>query len=196
MERIRREQLCSAAAAVIARGGFDGATMLMIAEEAGVSTGMLNHYFSNRLHLLQETLVFVSARLHAQTSALIDGLPPGEKRLRAVIRSLMPRDPEMLEAWRVWTAAFGASVALDELREVMAARNELWFVIFERALEGVLPPHPERVPYARQLDALLNGLILQAGTTPGDVSLTDIEETIVAAAVEHGRVLAANAAED
>jgi AcrR family transcriptional regulator len=60
MGPIRREQICRAAATVIAREGFAGTTMRMIAAEAGVSTGMINHYFVSREALLTQALVFVS----------------------------------------------------------------------------------------------------------------------------------------
>ena len=76
MGPIRREQICRAAAAVISSRGFDGTTMRMVAEEAGVSTGMLNHYFSNRMEMLEETLLFVSQRQQARETDAIDGLGP------------------------------------------------------------------------------------------------------------------------
>ena len=38
----------------------------MVAEEAGVSTGMLNHYFANRQDLLMHALDFVSERAHGR----------------------------------------------------------------------------------------------------------------------------------
>ncbi len=72
MGPIRREQICRAAAAVIAREGFAGSTMRMVAEEAGVSTGMLNHYFANRQDLLTQALVFVSERAQERYRVAIE----------------------------------------------------------------------------------------------------------------------------
>ena len=190
MGPVRREQICRAAAQVISEQGFAGTTMRMVAEEAGVSTGMLNHYFANRMDMLEETLLFVSMRQQARESAAIEGLEPGEARLRALVRSALPTTQESMEAWRVWIAAHGASVRLPELSRVMASRNELWFKIIERALEGVVPPvKREKVPYVWQLDALINGLVIQAITTGVDVKLGDIEQVIVSSAVERGRSL-------
>lgn len=186
MGPIRREQICRAAAKVISEQGFAGTTMRMVAEEAGVSTGMLNHYFANRMEMLEETLLFVSQRQQARESAAIEGLEPGEDRLRALVRSVLPTDQDSTEAWRVWIAAHGASVRLSELRRVMASRNDLWFEILERGLEGIVPrTGSEQVPYAWQLDALMNGLVIQAITTEADISLEDIEQVVVATALEH-----------
>src|SRR5437660_10251027 len=190
MGPIRREQICRAAARVISEQGFAGTTMRMVAEEAGVSTGMLNHYFTNRMEMLEETLVFVSMRQQAREAAAIEALEPGEKRLRALVRSVLPTDQDSTEAWRVWIAAHGASVRLSELRRVMASRNGLWFDILERGLEGVVPRMGrERVPYAWQLDALMNGLVIQAITTEADISFADIEQVVVGTALEHARMV-------
>src|SRR5436190_22609332 len=92
MGPIRREQICRAAAKVISEQGFAGTTMRMVAEEAGVSTGMLNHYFASRMEMLEETLLFVSNRQQDRESAAIDGIAPGEGRLRALVRSVLPTD--------------------------------------------------------------------------------------------------------
>jgi TetR/AcrR family transcriptional repressor of bet genes len=190
MGPIRREQICRAAAKVISEQGFAGTTMRMVAEEAGVSTGMLNHYFANRMEMLEETLVFVSQRQQAREAAAIEGLEPGEQRLRALVRSVLPTDQDTTEAWRVWIAAHGASVRLSELRRVMASRNDLWFDILERGLEGILPATGrEKVPYAWQLDALMNGLVIQAITTEADISFEDIEQVVVGTALEHAQAV-------
>src|SRR5579871_5034981 len=96
MGPVRREQICRAAAKVIAEQGFAGTTMRMVAEEAGVSTGMLNHYFANRMAMLEETLIFVSTRQQEREAAAIEGLEPGEARLRALVRSVLPTDRETM----------------------------------------------------------------------------------------------------
>ena len=190
MGPIRREQICRAAARVISEQGFAGTTMRMVAEEAGVSTGMLNHYYSNRMEMLEDTLVFVSERQQARESAAVDGIPPGEQRLRALVRSVLPTDQDSTEAWRVWIAAHGASVRLSELRRVMAARNDLWFEILQRGLEGILPAGVrEKLPYSWQLDALMNGLVIQAITSEASIKFKDIEDVVVQTALEHGQVM-------
>jgi AcrR family transcriptional regulator len=194
MGPIRREQICRAAAKVISEHGFAGTTMRMVAQEADVSTGMLNHYFANRMELLTEALVFVSQRQQDREAAAVENIEPGERRLRALIRSILPTDQETIEASRVWIAAYGASGQLPELRRVMATRNGLAFQICARALEGiVIPSRGQKVPYASQLDALMTGLVIQVLATDGDVPFADIEDVIVAAAVEHGRTNAKGA---
>ena len=190
MGPIRREQICRAAAKVISEQGFAGTTMRMVAEEASVSTGMLNHYFANRMEMLEATLLFVSMRQQAREAAATDGIAPGEPRLRALIRSALPTDQETREAWRVWIAAWGASVRLPQLRSLMTSRNDLWMAIMERGLEDIVPNSRRgKMPYVLQLDALMNGLVIQALATEDKLSSAEIEDAVVAAALEHGRAL-------
>src|SRR5689334_23938430 len=99
MGPIRREQICRAAAAVVAREGFGGTTMRMVAEEAGVSTGMLNHYFANRLEMLTQALVYVSERSQRRYERAIEDVPPGVERLEALLDSVLAEDGEALETW-------------------------------------------------------------------------------------------------
>jgi AcrR family transcriptional regulator len=161
--------------------------MRMVADEAGVSTGMLNHYFANRMDMLLETLMFVSIRQQAREMAAIENVPAGEKRLRALIRANLPTDQETMEAWRVWIAAYGASGSVTELSSVLANRNDLAFEIVAAALEGIVERSPrDKVPYPSQFDAMMTGLVMQAIATEAQVSFAAIEEVLVEAALERG----------
>jgi TetR/AcrR family transcriptional regulator, transcriptional repressor of bet genes len=191
MGPIRREQICRAAAKVISEQGFAGTTMRMVAEEAGVSTGMLNHYFANRMEMLEATLLFVSMRQQARETAATEGTEPGEERLRALVRSTLPTDQETTEAWRVWIAAWGASVRLPHLRSLMTQRDGLWFSIIERSLEGIVPrSHQGKVPFVWRLDAMINGLVIHALATEDEIPSEEIENAVMALALEHSRAIA------
>ncbi len=178
---IRREQICRSAAAVIAERGFPGSTMRLVAEHAEVSTGMLNHYFSNRAEMLLETLVFVSKGMNARCAAAIEGVPAGEERIRALLKAALPTDNQTTVAWRVWIAAYGEAVRSDQLRTTIESRLEPWYETVDYALAGadgsVAGPD---VPLSWQVDALLNGLAIQWLTAKADLELEQIEETIVA----------------
>lgn len=50
---IRREQIVDAALSVFSEKGYDGSSIRDIAEQVGVSEGLLYHYFSGKQELLQ-----------------------------------------------------------------------------------------------------------------------------------------------
>ncbi|MHB8242165.1 MAG: TetR/AcrR family transcriptional regulator [Solirubrobacteraceae bacterium] len=180
MGPIRREQICRAAAAVIAREGFAGSTMRMVADEAGVSTGMLNHYFVNRQDLLTQALVYVSERTQESYRKSIEGIPAGIERLTALLDYALAEDGEMTETWRVWINAYGEAVRLPELRHTIEARLTSWYEIIDMALEGIAPPDtPGSIPWSWRFDAVLNGLAIQALTSEAKLDGRQIRDEVI-----------------
>lgn len=181
MEPIRREQICRAAATVIAREGFAGATLRKVADEAGVSTGMLNHYFHNRQDLLTQTLIFVSERTQAAAREAMEGLPPGWDRLKALLDTALPGAVSRDEGWRVWINAYGEAVHLPELRHTIEARLQAWYPVIDHALEGLVPPEePGEIPWSWRLDAILNGLAIQALTSEAPLDNRRVRDEVIA----------------
>jgi len=181
MGPIRREQICRSAAKAIAERGFPGSTMRVVAEGAGVSTGMLNHYFKNRADMLMQTLVFVSEGMNERCSEAVGPVPPGEARVRALIEKALPTDEQTTEAWRVWIASYGEAVRSEALRETIESRLKPWYDVLDFTLEGHAPTRENsEVPLSWELDALLNGLAIQWLTAKPDMDLGDIEEALIA----------------
>jgi AcrR family transcriptional regulator len=180
MRPIRREQICRAAAAVISREGFAGTTMRMVAEEAGVSTGMLNHYFENRQDMLTNALLYVSERTQDRYREAIADVPAGVERLTVLLDSALADDEEMREAWRVWINAYAEAVRLPELRHTIEARLHSWWDLIDQALEGLVPP-PRRgeIPASWRLDAMLNGLAIQALTSEAALDGRKIRDEVI-----------------
>jgi TetR/AcrR family transcriptional repressor of bet genes len=182
MGPIRREQICRAAAAVIAREGFAGTTMRLVAEEAAVSTGMLNHYFVNREDLLTKSLVFVSERAMTRLDAAIEELAPGRSRLAALLDSLLSDEDEVSELWRIWINSYGEAVRLPALRQQIDAQLARWFALVDRALEGLVPAdEPSALPWSWRLDALLNGLTIRSMTSDTTLKRTQIRDGVMQA---------------
>jgi len=179
MGPIRREQICRAAAAVIAREGFAGTTMRQVADEAGVSTGMLNHYFANRQEMLTAALVYVSERSQERYQNAIEGLEPGVERLRALLGSVLGDDEEAVETWRVWIDAHGEACHLPALRAAIEERLGDWFGLVERGLEGFELPPDGGIPWTWRVDAMLTGLAIQALTARAPFGSGEIADAVV-----------------
>ncbi len=180
MGPIRREQICRAAAVVIAREGFAGTTMRAVADEAQVSTGMLNHYFLNRQDLLTQALIYVSEGAQARMRAAIENVAPGLGRLTALLDSALADEELAEQTWRVWINAYGEAVRLPELRHTIEDRLKSWYELIDDALEGLLPRRPQKaIPWSWLLDALLNGLAIQALTSEAALDGVQIRDEIV-----------------
>ena len=180
MGPIRREQICRAAATVISREGFAGSTMRMVAEEAGVSTGMLNHYFANRQDLLTQALVFVSERAQSRMHEAIQGIPAGRERLVALLDSALAEGQEVSETWRVWINAYGEAVRLADLRHTIESRLKSWYELIDEALEGLVPADDDgSIPWSWRFDAILNGLAIQALTSEAELDGERIRDEVI-----------------
>jgi AcrR family transcriptional regulator len=81
----RREQLADAAVAVVASQGYRGTTADAIAKRAGVSKGLLWHYFSDRDDLLEFTAQRTLVKLRETVAADVDLAQPVPQLLRDAI---------------------------------------------------------------------------------------------------------------
>src|SRR5438128_792309 len=59
----RRDEIALVACRVVAQHGFDGASMVRIAHEAGYTTGMLAHYFDTKQDIIIAALRLILRRI-------------------------------------------------------------------------------------------------------------------------------------
>ena len=71
VEAVRRAQIVDAAIAVVAEEGYARASMARIAQQAGLSKGLLSYHFRNKEHLLEPALRTTFAAI---TEAIVDQL--------------------------------------------------------------------------------------------------------------------------
>src|SRR5205085_11457999 len=62
----RRDEIALVACRVVAQHGFDGASMVRIAHEAGYTTGMLAHYFDTKQDIIIAALRLILRRIQAR----------------------------------------------------------------------------------------------------------------------------------
>jgi AcrR family transcriptional regulator len=120
----RRQEILGAARRVFLRTDFATTSMGEIAEEAGVTRGLLNHYFGTKRDLYLAVVADVASTLPAMVDTTLRDLPREEMVARNAENFLdaMERDVE------VWTVLLGAeALARDpEVVAVMtAARDEV-----------------------------------------------------------------------
>jgi len=154
----RRERIADAVLAVVARGGIEEASVRTVAAEAGVSVGMVQHYFSTKDELMRCALERVGARVQARMSGTAGG--PREL-LQGLFDQLLPFDEERAREGRVALAflAYAAvhpEVGAELARDGVAMRAHLAAEITGSAL-------PSDVA-ATGLLALLDGLGMQVLT--------------------------------
>ena len=161
----RRAELIDAALSIIAERGFAETTVARICDAAGVSRGLISHYFAGKDALLLEAYRRLSHELETETAKAMrgqDGDPVS--RLRALVEvSFRPPvfDPHKMSAWLAFWSAARASAAMNRLnRELYRGyRASVTRLMAEAARErGVaLDAHGA----ATALTALIDGLWLE-----------------------------------
>lgn len=181
MGPIRRAQIFRAATEVIARESFSGTTLKKVADAAGVSTGTVNHYFSNKRAMLLETLNHISKEWNDSTREAIYGSEPGMPRLKSMVEAAGPRSSINKLRWKVWMAAWGEALQSPELRVALRRSRIEWTGILADALELINEelggPDIDALEIAGLYDALQNGMFVALVTvdSPGeDRRVTDM----------------------
>ena len=74
-EERRRDDLIAAALDLVAEGGIPGATVRAIADRAGVTPGLIRHYFSSKEDLTRVAYHRLMERMNSDSAAVLQGGP-------------------------------------------------------------------------------------------------------------------------
>jgi TetR/AcrR family transcriptional repressor of bet genes len=163
----RRLSLIEACARVLARAGIAGASVRTIAVEAGVSPGLVGHYFPGVDALIAATYAHTGARVDAALAAAVAAAGDDPRaRLEAFVTASFTApiaDPELLATW----IAFWSLV---RARPEIAALHDEQYGGFRAQLEALLAAaglaRAELRPRAIELTALVDGLWLELCLSP------------------------------
>lgn len=166
----RRRDISEAVWRVVARRGLEAATVRDIAEEAGVSTGVLSHYFDGKdeilAHALRSSIEETVERVERR-----GGEVSGMEALRGVLREYMPLDGGRREMWSVWLSFWGKAVH----DEGLAGEQRAWYTKWRGVVRGLLRETQKEGGIAEGLDAgreaerlvaLVDGIGIQATFEP------------------------------
>lgn len=164
---VRRHALIEATAACLAELGVAGTSVRAICTRAGVSAGLLRHYFPGVNALIAETYRETCAQLARTLEAAVEGAAPDPRaRLIAyVTASFRPpvTDPKLLATW----LAFWSLVKTDA---EIAAIHHASYADYRARLEALLRecgvPAAEVGAVAIALTALVDGLWLELSLDP------------------------------
>jgi transcriptional repressor BetI len=163
----RRRSLIEAAAASLAEHGAAGTSVRTICARAGVSPGLLTHYFAGIDALIATTYREVTGQVSAALAAAVTeaGIDPRARLTAFLAANFQPpiADPKLLATW----LAFWSLVKSDP---AIAAIHRETYSGFRGDLEGLLTAcgvsPAEAVPAAIALTALIDGLWLELSLDP------------------------------
>lgn len=120
MEPVRRKQLIDATIAVVAEVGLQSATISLISKKAGLSSGIISHYFGGKQGLIEATVRFL---LEALKIEAVDVTP--RERLMRIVDLNFSELQQASSATKTWLSFWGQSMhdpELSRLQEVNKRR--------------------------------------------------------------------------
>lgn len=179
MEEIRRRQLIEATIASIHDVGFSESSVSRIAAKAGVSAGIVHHYFEDKGELLEATLRQLGTNLSDSVVRRLHAAKNASHRLMAVVDGNLGPElftPEAVSAWLAFWSQVPTHPRLARIQTIIIRRLHSNLVYALRPF--LREPEVQRV--AQDLACLIDGIWLraalsQAGPNGADARRAAIE---------------------
>jgi AcrR family transcriptional regulator len=163
----RRDRILEAAVGVISERGVDAARMADIAEAAGVSLGLVQHYFRHRDRLLAEVFRRESERIAVTWRTVVDPESPPLERLVDYMRLCTPDGSDDAArsfgpGWAFWLELWSKANREDTVRaeaaQIYATFSEPFTAAIEDGIaEGIFAPRSPVADVVDRLVALIDG---------------------------------------
>lgn len=176
-EERRRDALISAALDLIAEGGPGAATVRAIADRAGVTPGLIRHYFSSKEELTREAYRALMERMNSDNAAVLDRAADPRAQLAAFVAAAL-RPPVMDAARMGLWAGFIHQVRRDA---DMAAVHAETYLAYRDRLQALIAALPGTGDAARQralaiaCNGVIDGLWLEGSALPGAFAAGELE---------------------
>jgi AcrR family transcriptional regulator len=171
-----RSHLLNAALRVFAHRGYDGASVRDIAAEAGLTPGLLYHYFPSKQAVL-EALFARSGQLVMQAFAHVAGIAEPREQLGELIRVSARIVRENEEFWRISYGVRFQRAVLDGLAVGIAAQSAIYLQLFTELLTRL--GHADPAIGARLLFATLDGIFQHYVLDPATYPLDPVIERLI-----------------
>jgi AcrR family transcriptional regulator len=174
----RRRQIAAAVCALIAEHGLDAVTVARTAATAGISVGLVQHYFRTKDEMLLHAFAQVTARIRSRVDERVrDGVRhrrPIRRVLAEALAELVPLDETRRAEFRVARAFAGRALDVPRLAEIdaetgRALRAEIAQAVHNGKECGEVDPGLDPWPAAVRLAAVTEGLALQVYRDPKGV---------------------------
>lgn len=166
MEPIRRRQLIAATILAIHEAGFGQSTLAEISRRAGLSSGIVAHYFQDKAGLLEATMRALAEDLRRRVVAeLARAHTPRDRALAVIDGNFAPElfAPSVVGAWLAFWSQAAQVPGLARIQRVYQRRLDS---NLRQPLKQLLPA-AEAERLAEGLAALIDGLWLRCALTGG-----------------------------
>ena len=166
----RREEIAHVACQVVARFGFEQATVARIARAAGYTTGMVAHYYESKQEIILAALRLMLLRIEQR---LTRERETREANLLDVLSEALAIDAQRFTECAFWMDFWGQVSADKKLKQLNVWVHREYMRLFARCFAKYWPEWPAWPPTVRDqvlrsVVTFMNGLTASAVTSPRD----------------------------
>ena len=183
----RHQEILDAAARVITERGLAETRISDIADQAGVSPGLILYYFESKDRLLAEALTFANDQFYLRTSREIRRIPSAKDQLRRLIDLSVPGYlPEYgrLDEWALWIEVWVRALRDPEMAKDREALDQRWRsqlaeIIRGGQAAGEFPTPEDPDELALRIAAIIDGLAIQVIMDDSEVTTERMHRTCI-----------------
>ncbi|MBP2239036.1 AcrR family transcriptional regulator [Sinorhizobium kostiense] len=135
-----RLRIAKAACKAIAGKGISAVTMIDIAKAAGVTTGMITHYFEGKADIIAASLRVPFLNMERKIGHLLE---KGETNLATLLDAAIPASISHFEDSVIWVNFCGVIAADPEFRRLNAALHREGTKIYDQVIRAAWPESDE-----------------------------------------------------
>jgi betaine-aldehyde dehydrogenase len=195
VEDTRRRQLVEVTIDSLAELGYVGTTLAQIAARAGVSPGLVAHYFGDKDGLLDAAFRALARRVgnHVRTRLRQVSTPRG--RIQAVIDANLAPEEFERRTGTAWLAFWGQVLQVTSLKRVQSVYQQRTLSNLRSSLKKLVPPEEAR-RLASMIAAMIDGVWLRAALSGWREADSESARALLTEFVDGRLSQAARAADD
>ena len=160
-EDARRQQLIEVTIDSLAEVGYVGSTLAQIAQRAGVSPGLVAHYFGDKDGLLEATFRTLARGIGERVGERLKLARTPRGRVQAVIDTNLAPEEFDQRTGTAWLAFWGQVLHGKDLERVQTVYQRRMLSNLRHALKRLLPAEEAR-SLAEMIAAMIDGVWLRA----------------------------------
>jgi betaine-aldehyde dehydrogenase len=160
-EESRRSQLVEVTIDSLAEVGYVGTTLAQIAGRAGVSPGLVAHYFGDKDGLLDAAFRSLARRVGDQVRVRLRNIATPRARIQAIIDANLAPEEFDRRTGTAWLAFWGQVLQVPSLRRVQSVYQRRTLTNLKSSLKKLVPAE-EAQSLAAMIAAMIDGVWLRA----------------------------------
>jgi TetR/AcrR family transcriptional repressor of bet genes len=167
MKPVRRQQLIDATIESVAEFGLQATTINSISKKAGLSSGIISHYFGGKQGLIEATVRYLLSSLRYE---LIERLTPTttpEQRLMLIVEANFARLQQQSDTTKTWLGFWAQSMHDAELHRLQNVNSRRLFSNLASSFKQLMSA-ADAMLAAELCAAMIDGLWLRAVLSKSD----------------------------